>query len=43
MELESTEKIAMVYETLNNIEAAINRLQERTTQVHKVDDFIMSP
>lgn len=33
----------MVYETLNNIDIAIKRLQERTTQVHSVDDFILSP
>ncbi|MBR1932425.1 MAG: DUF86 domain-containing protein [Prevotella sp.] len=43
MEFESTEKLAMVYETIKNIETAINRLQERTTQVHSVDDFLLSP
>ena len=32
MEFESTEKLAMVYETLKNIETAITRLQERTVQ-----------
>lgn len=34
MEFESTEKLAMVYETLKNIETAITRLQERTVQIH---------
>ena len=43
MELESTEKLAMVYETLKNIETAITRLQERTVQIHTVDDFLSSP
>ncbi|MBQ9204367.1 MAG: DUF86 domain-containing protein [Prevotella sp.] len=43
MEFESTDILAMVYETLNNIDIAIKRLQERTTQVHSVDDFILSP
>ena len=43
MELESTEKLAMVYETLNNIDTAITRLQERTVQIHTPDDFILSP
>ena len=33
----------MVYETLNNIDKAIIRLQERTVQVHSVDDFLLSP
>ena len=43
MEFESTEKLQMVYETLNNIETAIIRLQERTVQIHTVDDFLLSP
>lgn len=43
MELESTEKLQMVYETLNNIETAITRLQERTVQIHTADDFLLSP
>lgn len=33
----------MVYETLKNIEAAITRLQERTVQIHTVNDFLLSP
>jgi len=43
MELESTEKLKMVYETLNNIDTAINRLEERNVQVHSVDDYLLSP
>ena len=43
MEFESTEKLQMVYETLKNIETAITRLQERTVQIHTVDDFLSSP
>ena len=43
MEFESTEKLAMVYETLKNIETAITRLQERTVQIHSADDFVLSP
>lgn len=43
MEFKSTEKRAMVYETLKNIETAITRLQERTVQIHTADDFLLSP
>lgn len=43
MEFESTEKMQMVYETLKNISTAITRLQERTAQIHTVDDFLQSP
>ena len=43
MELESTDKTAMVYETLKNIKIAINRLEERNVQVHSVNDFLLSP
>lgn len=43
MELESTDKIAMVYETLKSIEIAINRLEERNVQVHSVNDYLLSP
>ena len=43
MEFESTEQIQMVYETLKNIDIAITRLQERTEQIHTVDDFLLSP
>ncbi len=43
MEFESIEKLQMVYETLKNIDIAITRLQERTVQIHTVDDFLLSP
>jgi len=43
MEFESTEKLQIVYETLKNIDTAITRLQERTVQIHTVDDFLLSP
>lgn len=43
MELESTDKKAMVFETLKNIEIAISRLEERNVQVHSVNDFLLSP
>ena len=43
MEFKSTEKLQMVYETLKNIETIITRLQERTVQIHTVDDFLLSP
>ena len=43
MESESTDKLQMVYETLKKIDTAITRLQERTVQIHTVDDFLLSP
>lgn len=43
MEFESTEQVQLVYETLKNIDLAITRLQERTVQIHTVDDFLLSP
>ena len=43
MEFESTDNIAMVYETLKNINIAITRLQERSTDIHSVNDYLMSP
>lgn len=43
MEFESTDKLQMVYETLKKIDTAITRLQERTVQIHTVDDFLLSP
>ncbi|MBQ9677778.1 MAG: DUF86 domain-containing protein [Prevotella sp.] len=43
MELESTDKIVIVYETLKNIETAILRIQERTKEIKSVDDFLFSP
>ena len=43
MELESTDNTEMVYETLKNINTAITRLQERSIDIHSVDDYLMSP
>ncbi len=41
MELEYTDKVAIIYETLKNIETAILRLQERTKEVKSVDDMLL--
>jgi uncharacterized protein with HEPN domain len=43
MELESTDNIAMVCETLKNISTAITRLQERSVDIHSVNDYLTSP
>ena len=43
MEFESTDNIAMVYETLKNIDTAITRLQERSLEIHSVNDYLTSP
>ena len=43
MEYESTDNIAIVYETLKNIEIAINRLMERSMEIHNVGDYLTSP
>ena len=43
MEFESTEQVQMVYETLNNINVAITRLEERSLSIHSVNDYITSP
>ena len=43
MEFESTEQIQIVYETLNNINMAIERLEERSESIHSVDDYLSSP
>ena len=43
MEFESTEELQMVYETLNNINIAIARLEERSVNIHSVDDYLISP
>ena len=43
MEFESTDNIAMVYETLKNIDTAITRLQERSLEIHSVNDYLISP
>ena len=43
MESTSSEKLSLVWHTLNQIELAINRLQERTAAIKTVDDFLSSP
>lgn len=43
MVFESTEQMQMVYETLNNIHIAITRLEERSMDIHSVDDYLVSP
>ena len=43
MEFESTDNIAIVYETLKNIDTAITRLQERSLEIHSVNDYLTSP
>ena len=43
MEFESTDNIAMVYDTLKNIDTAITRLQERSLEIHSVNDYLTSP
>ena len=43
MVFESTEQVQMVYETLNNINVAITRLEERSLSIHSVNDYLTSP
>ena len=43
MEFESIDDIAMVYETLKNIDTAITRLQERSLEIQSVNDYLTSP
>ena len=43
MEFESTDDLAMVYETLKNIDTAITRLQERSLEIQSVNDYLTSP
>lgn len=43
MELISSEKLPLVWHTLDKLLLAINRLQERTTSIHSVDDFLKTP
>ena len=42
MEFKSTEIIALVYETLKNINLAISRLQDRSVGINSVNDYLMS-
>lgn len=43
MESISLENLPIILHTLDKIELAINRLQERTTVIKSVDDFLLSP
>jgi len=43
MESISSENLDIILHTLDKIELAINRLQERTTVIKSVDDFLLSP
>ena len=43
MESISSENLPIILHTLDKIELAINRLQERTTVIKSVDDFLLSP
>ena len=43
MELESTEILAQIYETLKNINLAISRLQNRSVGINTANDYLMSP
>lgn len=43
MESISSENLPIVSHTLDQIELAINRLQERTKNVHTADDFLSTP
>jgi len=43
MESISSRNLPLVSHTLNQIELAINRLQERTKNIHSVDDFLSTP
>ena len=43
MESISSENLPIVWHTLEKIELAINRLQERTANISATDDFLLSP
>jgi len=43
MESISSENLPVVWHTLNKIELAISRLQERTVAIHNVNDFLLTP
>lgn len=43
MESISSENLPIILHTLDKIDVAINRLQERTTVIKSVDDFLLSP
>lgn len=43
MEYISSENLPIVWHTLEKIELAINRLQERTANIKSTDDFLLTP
>lgn len=43
MESISSEKLPLIWHTLSKIELAISRLQERTSTINTVDDFLKAP
>ena len=43
MESISSENLPTIWHTLDKIELAINRLQERTSTIHTVNDFLLTP
>lgn len=43
MESISSENLPTVWHTLNKIELAITRLQERTSAIRSVNDFLLTP
>ena len=43
MESISSEKMPLVWHTLNKLEKAILTLQERTSTIHSVNDFLSTP
>lgn len=43
MELISSENLPLVWHTLKQLELAISRIQERTVNIHAVNDFLDTP
>ena len=43
MELMSSENLPIILHTLDKLELAIDRLQERTSSIKTVDDFLLTP
>ena len=43
MEYTSSENLPIIWHTLEKLELAINRLQERTANIESTDDFLLSP
>ncbi len=43
MESLSSEALPVIWHTLDKLEQAVIRLQERTSAIHSVDDFLLTP